>query len=261
MFLDAWIAAGWLTLAMVTALWVVSLLLRDASIVDIFWGAGFGVLAWFGALGATAPGPRAWLMAALVTAWGARLAAHILWRNWGRGEDYRYRAWREAAGGAWWWRSYGKVFLLQGAVMWVVAAPVVAVVARAGQPPLGWLDAAAVAVWVVGLFFETAGDWQLVRFKANPANRGRLLTTGVWRYTRHPNYFGDATVWWGLYLLAAASGAWYLAFSPLLMTWLLLRVSGVAMLETALRDTKPGYREYMASTSAFVPRPPRRPAA
>jgi steroid 5-alpha reductase family enzyme len=197
-------------------------------------------------------------MALLVSAWGIRLSAYILWRNWRRGEDYRYRAWREQAGAAWWWRSYVKVFLLQGAVMWVVAAPVVAALSRPAQAPLGWIDLLAVAVWAVGFGFESLGDVQLARFKASPANKGRLMTGGVWRYTRHPNYFGDSTVWWGHYLLAVASGAWWSVFSPALMTYLLLRVSGVSMLERALRDSKPGYRAYIESTSAFFPWPPRR---
>jgi steroid 5-alpha reductase family enzyme len=141
-----------------------------------------------------------------------------------------------------------------------VAVPVVLVVHRPRQGGLGWLDMLAVAVWLVGFVFETAGDWQLVRFKADPANTGRVMTSGVWRYTRHPNYFGDSAVWWGHFLLAAAAGGWWTVFSPALMTFLLVRVSGVAMLETTLRESKPGYREYIQSTSAFFPRPPRRPS-
>ena len=259
MFMDAWTTAGFVACAFVTLVWLLSLSVHDSSIVDISWGLGFMAIVWFAP--ASVPGglaPRALLVALLVTAWGIRLSAHILWRNWGRGEDYRYRAWRDQAGSTWWWRSYFKVFLVQGAVMWVVAAPVVAVLSRSAQPPLGWIDLLAVAVWAVGFGFETLGDMQLARFKANPANKARLMTAGVWRYTRHPNYFGDSTVWWGHYLVAVASGAWWSVFSPTLMTYLLLRVSGVSMIERALRDTKPGYREYMESTSAFFPRPPRR---
>jgi steroid 5-alpha reductase family enzyme len=127
-----------------------------------------------------------------------------------------------------------------------------------GQRALGWLDAVGAGVWLTGFSFEAVGDWQLARFKANPANKGRLFAGGVWRYTRHPNYFGDSAVWWGHYLVAAAAGAWWTAFSPALMTFLLVRVSGVSMLEAAMRDSKPGYREYMESTSAFFPLPPRR---
>jgi steroid 5-alpha reductase family enzyme len=260
MILDAWLVAGLTVAVFVVALWLVSLLLRDSSIVDSFWGVGFIAIAL--SVGAAAPpalGPRAWLLGALVAVWGLRLSHYIFWRNKGKGEDYRYRQWREEAGAAWWWRSLFKVFLLQGVIMWLVAAPIVAVMGAAGQASLTWLDAAGVAVWLVGFVFEAAGDWQLSRFKADPSNRGKLFTGGVWRYTRHPNYFGDAAVWWGHYLVAAASGAWWTVFSPALMTFLLVRVSGVSMLESALRDSKPGYREYTASTSAFFPLPPRRP--
>jgi steroid 5-alpha reductase family enzyme len=259
MFIDTWMAAGLVTLVFMTAIWLLSLVLRDSSIVDIFWGFGFIAVTW--TLATAAPGgltPRAGLLASLVTVWGLRLSLHILWRNWGRGEDFRYRAWRGQAGHAWWWRSYFKVFLLQGAVMWLVAAPVVAVLSRGQQTAFSWIDGLAIVTWMVGFVFEAAGDWQLARFKSDTANNGRLMTGGVWRYTRHPNYFGDSTVWWGHYLLAVASGAWWTAFSPILMAFLLVRVSGVSMLESTLRETKPGYREYIQSTSAFFPLPPRR---
>lgn len=257
--MNAWMLAGLLTLLLFTLVWLLSLRLRDSSIVDIFWGLGFVVLAWEGVATAPSPvAPRVWLLAALVTVWGLRLAVHIFWRNRGRGEDPRYRAWRDRAGAAWWWRSYFKVFLLQAVIMWVVATPIVAATNRPVQAPIGWLDLLAVAVWAVGFAFEAGGDWQLARFKANPKNKGRVMTAGFWRYTRHPNYFGDSAVWWGHYLLAAAAGAWWPVLSPVLMTFLLLRVSGVAMLEPTLRETKPGYREYTESTSAFFPWPPRR---
>ncbi len=256
---NPWVASLVLTFAFVTLVWLLSLRLRDSSIVDIFWGLGFVAIAWVTLAAADGPPhPRAWLLTGLVTVWGVRLSGYILRRNWGRGEDFRYRAWRDQAGPSWWWRSYVKVFLLQGGIMWLVAAPVVAGLTRDAQPPLGLVDALAILVWAVGFGFEAAGDWQLARFKADPANRGRLLTTGVWRYTRHPNYFGDAAVWWGHFLLAAAAGAWWTAFSPVLMTFLLVRVSGVAMLESALRERKPGYADYVATTSAFVPWFPRR---
>jgi steroid 5-alpha reductase family enzyme len=260
MLVNPWLIAGLVALVFVTAIWLLSLLLRDSSIIDIFWGLGFAVLAWV--LAAFWPRPlpsRVWLLIALVTVWGLRLSLHILGRNRGKGEDFRYRTWREEAGSAWWWRSYVRVFLLQGVVMWLVAAPIVAVSGSRSQPPLGWLDIVAVSVWSVGFVFESVGDWQLVRFRSDPANKGRLMTRGLWRYTRHPNYFGDSAVWWGHYLVAAAAGAWWTGFSPILMTFLLVRVSGVSLLESSLRETKPGYREYIQSTSAFFPRPPRRP--
>ena len=259
MVANPWLAAGAVAAALAAVLWLVSLVLRDSSIVDSFWGVGFVAIA--GCVAAASPAglpARAWLLGALVAAWGLRLSHYVFRRNKGKGEDYRYRRWRDAAGRSWWWRSFFKVFLLQGVIMWLVAAPVVAVMGARGQPPLGWADALGVAVWAVGMFFEAAGDWQLARFKADPANKGRLFTGGVWRYTRHPNYFGDASVWWGHFLVPAAAGTWGTVFSPLLMTFLLVRVSGVTMLEPALRESKPGYREYARSTSAFIPRPPRR---
>lgn len=261
MHLSPWLLSGLVVLASMTAIWLLSLRLRDSSIADIFWGLGFVLVAWASA--ALAPdgvSGRGWLMTAMVTAWGLRLSGHIFLRNRGKGEDFRYRAWREEAGASWWWRSYVRVFLLQGAIMWIVAAPVAMTVgAGARQAPLGWLDALAAAVWLAGFAFEAVGDVQLTRFKADPRNKGRVMTRGLWRYTRHPNYFGDATAWWGHYLVAAAGGAWWTIFGPALMTFLLVRVSGVSLLERSLRDAKPGYREYIESTSAFVPLPPRRP--
>jgi steroid 5-alpha reductase family enzyme len=258
-FLELWPVAGLLILAMISSLWLASVLLRDSSIVDIFWGVGFVVTAW--AASALVPGAapeRSWLIRLLVTAWGLRLSLHILRRNWRRGEDFRYRRWRAEAGPSWWWRSFFKVFLLQGVVMWIVAAPLVSAVARTARGHLIWLDAVATLVWLVGFSFEAVGDWQLARFRSDPASRGKLMTSGLWRYTRHPNYFGDATAWWGHYLVAAAGGAWWTFFSPALMTSLLVRVSGVTLLEGSLKEKKPGYREYMESTSAFIPWIPRR---
>ena len=171
MILDAWLVAGLTVAVLVTVLWLVSLLLRDASIVDAFWGTGFVAIAL--SVAVAAPGglaARAWLLGALVAVWGLRLSHYIFWRNKGQGEDYRYRKWRGEAGAAWWWRSYFKVFLLQGVIMWLVAAPVVAVVGSAPQRPLDWVDGLGASVWLVGFFFEAAGDWQLARFKADRAN-------------------------------------------------------------------------------------------
>jgi steroid 5-alpha reductase family enzyme len=257
-FLQVYLWAGVLILALMTAVWLLSLALRDSSIVDIFWGPGFVItnglyflLAPEGALS------RKILITVLVTLWGLRLGTHILWRNWGKEEDYRYRNWRQQAGGSWWWRSFFKVFLLQGILMWIVSAPLLA--AQIGSMPagLGVLDALGIGIWLLGFSFEALGDWQLARFKANPANKGKLLTSGVWRYSRHPNYFGDAAQWWAYYLIAAAAGGWATIFSPILMTTLLVRVSGVAMLERTLKKVKPGYEEYTRTTSAFVPWFPR----
>jgi steroid 5-alpha reductase family enzyme len=149
------------------------------------------------------------------------------------------------------------VFLLQGALMWVVSLPLQAGAARGASAPLGLLDAAGVTVFAVGLAFEALGDAQLARFLADPAHRGQVMQSGLWRYTRHPNYFGDALVWWGLGLVAAAAGAAWSLVGPALMTFLLVRVSGVSLLEKDIGERRPGYAEYVRRTSAFLPRPPR----
>lgn len=245
-------------LGLMTVLWLVSLALRNSSIVDIFWGAGFVVLGWFYFLLAPQDLPaRKLLSAVLVTVWGLRLSLYIFTRNRGKGEDFRYVAMRQAAGAGWWWQSYFKVFVLQGVLMWLISAPLLA--AQIGAPPrLTILDSLGVLVWAIGFFFEAAGDWQLARFKADPANKGRVMNRGVWRYTRHPNYFGDAAQWWGFFLIALAAGGWMTVFSPILMTFLLVRVSGKALLEKSMAQ-RPGYQEYIGSTSGFVPWFPRQP--
>lgn len=253
---------GLVTLALMICLWLVSLMRADASIVDPFWGAGFVLLTWvYFALTPEGFLGRKLLLCTLATVWGMRLSLYLLWRNWGQGEDFRYRTWRAEAGAQWWWHSLGKVFLLQGGLLWLISAPLLA--AQFSATPQHWtpLDFLATAVWGIGFFFEAAGDWQLARFKADPANKGKLLTTGVWRYSRHPNYFGDAAQWWAYYLLALTAGGWYTLFSPLLMTFLLRYVSGVTLLEKTLRLTKPGYAAYAASTNAFFPWFPKKKAS
>lgn len=243
-------------LGLMTVLWLVSLALRNASIVDIFWGAGFVVLGWLYFLLAPEGFPaRKLLIGVLVTVWGLRLSLYIFSRNRGKGEDFRYVAMRQAGGSRWWWQSYLQVFILQGVLMWLISAPLLA--AQIGATTgLTILDGLGVIVWVIGFFFEAVGDWQLARFKADPANRGKVMNRGVWRYTRHPNYFGDAAQWWGFFLIALAAGGWMTLLSPILMTLLLVRVSGKALLEKSL-EQRPGYREYIEATSGFVPWFPR----
>jgi steroid 5-alpha reductase family enzyme len=247
-------------LGLMVLLWLLSLKLKNSSIVDIFWGTGFVISAWvYFALTPAGFLPAKLLIASLATIWGLRLSLYILWRNRGKGEDYRYQAFRKEAGQAWWWKSFFKVFLLQGILMWIISAPLLAAQYRPNAN--GWtvLDGLGVGVWLIGFFFESAGDLQLARFKADPANKGKVMNRGVWRLTRHPNYFGDAAQWWGYYLLAAAAGGWWTIFSPVLMTLFLLRVSGVTLLEKSLVQ-KPGYADYIKSTSAFIPWFPRKTA-
>jgi steroid 5-alpha reductase family enzyme len=258
-FFNVYLLLGSIVLALMILLWLLSLALRNSSIVDIFWGTGFVIVTWAAfLLGDQGYLPRKLLLAALVTVWGLRLSLHILRRNWGKPEDFRYAKWRQESGARWWWFSFFKVFALQGILLWIISAPLVMGEISPTPTFLGWLEGLAVLVWGIGFFFEAVGDGQLARFKADPASRGKLLNTGVWRYTRHPNYFGDAAQWWGYFLIAAASGGLWTVFSPILMTFLLVRVSGVGLLEKTLKDSKPGYREYMERTSAFVPWFPRR---
>jgi len=242
-----------------TAIWLVSLVKRNASIVDMFWGLGFAVLAVVYLVTTDGFIGRKILMTTLVVVWGLRLSLYILWRNWGKEEDYRYRAWRERAGERFWWVSFFQVFLLQGVLLWLISAPILAAQFYGSPDELIVVDFLGALVWGVGFFFEAVGDWQLARFKGDPANKGKVMQSGLWRYTRHPNYFGDATLWWGYFVIAAATGeGFWTFFSPVLMTVLLLRVSGVALLERAQVQTKPEYRAYVESTSAFLPWFPRR---
>jgi steroid 5-alpha reductase family enzyme len=252
-FLSIWLTAGIIIFVLMTLLWLLSLYLKDSSIVDIFWGAGFVITYWsimlYGSIELTT---RIIVLGVIVSIWGLRLSTHIFSRNHGQPEDFRYAAWRNEAGTAWWWRSFFKVFLLQGIVMWIVAAPLIAVQAADPAATNCSCEYAGLGLWLVGFMFEAGGDAQLKRFKKDPANKGKLLTTGYWSVTRHPNYFGDAAQWWGFWLIAFAAGAWWTVFSPLLMTYLLMKVSGVAMLERTMK-AKPGYEEYTTRTNAFFP--------
>jgi len=245
-------------LGVLAALWALSVRLRDASIVDPFWGTGFVIVASVALVLNQPATNRGLLLGLLTAAWGLQLSIYLIRRNWGHGEDRRYQAMRAHQGQRFWWLSLFTVFWLQAAILWFVSFPI-QVAAAAGEPrTLGWLDALGVTVFFVGLVFESVGDWQLAQFKRDPANRGRVMDRGLWRYTRHPNYFGDACVWWGLYLIAAAGGAWWTILSPLAMTVLLLKVSGVSLLEKTITERRPEYAAYQARTNAFLPGPPRR---
>ncbi len=244
-------------LALTLTLWALSLALRDVSIIDIFWGLGFVVVAWTSAALASWPSTRAMLLVAMVTIWGVRLSGYLAWRNIGEAEDRRYREMRSHWGDRFPLVSLFTVFWLQAVILWVVAFPLQIGVRTTSS--LGLLDALGLAVWCIGLFFEAVGDAQLARFKAEPGNEGKVFDQGLWRYTRHPNYFGDFLVWWGFYFVAASDGAWWTIFSPMLMAVLLIKVSGVTLLERSLADRKPDYQTYVRRTSAFFPWPPKSP--
>jgi steroid 5-alpha reductase family enzyme len=246
-------------LALLFALWLVSLALRDASLVDIAWGpAAVAVAAVSYSLGDGAPA-RSRLLLVLVALWGLRLGAYLAWRNLGHGEDFRYQRMRAHWGRRFWWVSLATVFMLQAALAWIVSLPIQLAMASPRPSSLTWLDYLGLSLFTVGFLFESVGDLQLARFKADPANAAEVLDRGLWAWTRHPNYFGDALVWWGLFLIALATPWGHLALiGPLVMNWLLLRVSGVPMLERSLRRKRPGYDEYRERVPAFLPRPPRR---
>jgi steroid 5-alpha reductase family enzyme len=201
----------------------------------------------------TPPTARGWLVISLVTVWGLRLSIHIGIRNAGSGEDFRYRKWRDEAGSDFWWVSYFKVFLMQAIVLWVVSSPVM--LAQGGGAPGGWsvLDLVALTMWMVGFLFEVVSDWQLARFKKDPANVGQVMRSGLWSLSRHPNYFGEALLWWGIGMLAFPTGGWHSFIGPLMITFLLIKVSGVAMLDAALEERRAGYADYIRSTPAFLP--------
>jgi steroid 5-alpha reductase family enzyme len=243
-------------LAAMTIAWVLSVRLRDASIADICWGPAFVLLAWLYCLLFDPPGPRPILIASLVTVWGTRLAVHIGRRH--SGEDPRYASMRAGHGPAFWWRSLFVVFWLQAGIIWFVSLPLLAAARPAGPSDVTPADAAGLLLYAVGLAFEVVGDYQLGRFRSDAGNRGRVLDTGLWRFSRHPNYFGDALLWWGIFVLATSvPGGWLTAAGPAVMTFLLLRVSGVVLLERNLKASKPGYDSYVRRTSAFVPWFPR----
>lgn len=252
--LEVWLQAVPVLLGAAVAAWLASLALRNVAIVDTLWSLFF-LLAALTYAHATPPAePRTALLLALVTPWALRLALHLGIRTHGHEEDARYQAIRRRNEPGFAWKSLYLVFALQAALAWVISAPLVGAIA--GEPaPLGVLDALGVLLWIVGFVFESVGDWQLTRFKADPASAGRVMDRGLWRYTRHPNYFGDFCVWWGCYLIACSAGAWWSIFGPLLMSVLLLRVSGVTLLERHIGKRRPGYAEYVRRTNAFFPGP------
>jgi steroid 5-alpha reductase family enzyme len=259
-------AIGGLALGLICALafatWLVSLSRKDVSIVDAMWpvfigGAGglYFAFAW-------PPGTVGLVALLLLAIWAVRLCLHIAVRNHGQPEDRRYQKIRANNQPRFEYKSLYIVFGLQAALAWIVALPFMAIAGAAGTSGFSWpLAAIGVLVAAFGVVFEAVADWQLEQFKKNPDNRGRVLDTGLWRYSRHPNYFGECCAWWGFGLIALATGAWWALASPLLITWLLLEVSGVVMLERDIGERRPDYARYLRETNAFVPGRPRTEAA
>lgn len=240
------------------SLWfVVSLIKKRNDVADVAWGLGFVFLAWTSYFLSGDSGIRGLLTGLLVSMWGLRLAWHIHTRNKGTAEDYRYLAWRKEWGKWFYVRSYAQVYVLQGILLFLIALPILLINRSAGTE-LSVLDALGVVIWLIGFVFEVVGDAQLVRFVKHPENRGRLMQSGLWAYTRHPNYFGEVTQWWGLWLVAlAVPGGWFAIIGPMTITFLILKVSGIPMLEKKML-THPEFLAYQRRVSIFFPFPPKR---
>lgn len=241
---------------LMTLLWLLSIYLKNVSIVDAFWGLGFVVLAsyYFFATSIEEMHPRKLVVLLLVLIWGVRLSLHLLIRNWGKPEDFRYQKFRKDFGAhRYWWFSFFQVFLLQGILLWLISAPLLSIPYFSSENDFWMIDYIALIIWIIGFVFEAVGDYQLKLFKANPLNKGKVLNTGLWKYTRHPNYFGDATIWWAFGLFSVATGSYLPLLSSLVMNILLLNISGVSLLEKTLKSSKPAYKTYIQNTSAFFP--------
>ena len=246
-----WLAAIPVLAGLGLVAWIVATVRRNVGLVDIFWS--LFLLAGAATYAALVPGTstRAALILTLVVIWALRLAGYLALRNWSRPEDHRYQVIRARNEPGFTWKSLYLVFGLQVALAWVISAPLLG--AMADSTPFGVLDGLGVGLSVFGVAYESVADFQLARFKASAGNAGQVMDQGLWRYSRHPNYFGECCVWWGFYLLALAAGAWWTLFSPLLMSALLLKVSGVPLLEQNISERRPAYRDYIARTNAFFP--------
>lgn len=242
--------------AYMTLWFLISILKKRNDVADVAWGLGFVLMAWVSFFLSDDPGERGLLVATLVSIWGFRLAWHIHARNKGKEEDYRYLAWRNEWGKWFYPRSYIQVYLLQGMFLFLIVSPVLLINKSTGND-LGTLDMIGAAVWVLGFCFEAVGDAQLARFVKNPGNTGKLMRSGLWAYTRHPNYFGEVVQWWGVWLIAlAVPGGWVGVVGPVTITFLILKVSGIPMLEKKMEE-HPEFREYKRRVSVFFPLPPR----
>lgn len=256
MFDDSIYAAGLTVgLGIGIATWLISVVRRDVSIVDPLWPLFFLAMVLSYLTLAPALGERAYILLFVVTVWAVRLSLFLLLRNWGEAEDRRYQQIRSDNEPGFWLKSLYVVFGLQAILAWIISLPLLA--ATLGGAPLNWVDFLAVVLWLVGFGFEAIGDQQLASFKSDRSNRGKVLDQGLWRYTRHPNYFGETCIWWAYFLFAVAAGGWWAILSPILMTYLLLRVSGVMLLERDIGERRPAYRDYIQRTNSFFPGPPK----
>lgn len=240
--------------AMMVTGWLISLAYRNVTIADSLWGLGFVLIAWLTFFMSDGVWSRKMLIAVLVTVWGLRLSIYLSWRNWGKGEDPRYGSWRKKSGDRFWLVSLFKVFILQALFLWVISVAVQIGQLAPTPAKLTWLDGLGIIVWAVGFTFESLGDWQLAKFKSDPASKGRVMDRGLWAYTRHPNYFGEFLVWWGIFLITLSTpNSWWTILTPIIISAVLLKMTGIPLTEQELVKNRPGYSEYVKSTSAFVP--------
>ncbi|MBL8380024.1 MAG: DUF1295 domain-containing protein [Burkholderiales bacterium] len=251
-FAALYLSSGLLLWGVLTLVWLASLAKRDSSIMDIFYSAIVVLVVWAICLNRGTWSAQEVLSLVLVSLWGGRLSLYLAWRNLPHGEDPRYARWRAKFGANWWWWSYFQVFLLQGVLVWLWTLPLHVALAVPG--PVHWSHGPALVVFMVGFAFQGLGDWQLARFKADPANRGRVLDSGVWGLTRHPNYFGEALMWWAFWCMSLAHPwGWATIVMPLWVTWFMARDSATPMQERYLMKSKPGFAEYAARVPRFVP--------
>ncbi|TXG35781.1 DUF1295 domain-containing protein [Seonamhaeicola maritimus] len=246
--------ASLIILALVTLLWIWSVFIKNVSIVDIFWGFGFVIVNTFYVFMSGEINDRKLLTLALVGIWGLRLSIYLAYRNIGKGEDFRYQEFRKKYGPKrYWWFSYFQTFLLQGALIMIVSLPLLGINTSDSTGTLYVFDYLGLLVWLIGFTFEAGGDYQLARFKRNTKNNGKVLNTGFWKYTRHPNYFGDSAVWWSFGLFSIAAGSYWQIVGSIIMTLLIIKISGVSLLEKSLNETKPKYKDYVQKTNSFFP--------
>ena len=249
-----WLSGFLVVLIFLVLLWILSVIIKNASIIDPFWGTGFVILITYYIFDTQNLNPETQLLWILTTVWGLRLSLFLLKRNWGKGEDYRYQQFRKDYGEKrYWWFSFFQVFLLQGVLMSIVALPLLGTVMNSHTDHLGPGDYLVIVIWLIGFIFEAVGDFQLEQFKKNRKDKSEVLRTGLWKYTRHPNYFGNAMIWLAFGIMAIINGSYFTFIGTVVMIYLLLKVSGVSLLERTLKTSKPEYADYASKTSAFIP--------
>lgn len=267
MIIEALIANAAILLGVTLILWVVAVQVDDVSFIDSFWGGGMALMAFVSWMQLDAPGPLATLLMAMAVIWGARLCIYLFIRWRREGEDKRYERMlrKDREKGRFALAALTKIFLGQAFLLFMVSSPAqYGILEAASSEPISGLALVGFALWCVGIFFEWVGDWQLARFKADPANKGQVMDRGLWRYTRHPNYFGDACAWWGIWIASASAGWWVAAatvIGPIFLTFTLTKWSGAPLLEGGMKKSRPGYEDYRRRTSGFFPLPPRKTSA